>query len=184
VDIKGVRLYEFRGNMTGERRREILATIQRKPGITFRALARELGLGIGDLQYHLARLEKEGRVFSRKVGRRRYIFPGRMEEDAQRLLIAISTETRRNILLLLMNRPMMQKELAEALGISQPTINYHMSELLKLGVVRAEKKGRNVIYTLAYDPETVLRLVNEYRPGLWDKLADGLIDLLAGGGWE
>jgi predicted transcriptional regulator len=167
-----------------ERRNEILLAIETKPGITFRELARELGVGIGDLQYHLHRLEKEGKVFSKKVGKKRYIFPKGLEDEAQRLLIAISTETRRKILLRLMNGPMSQKELSEGLGISQPTVSYHMGELVKLGIVKAERSGKNVIYTLEYDPEAIARLIRDYRPGLWERLADNLIDLLAGLGDE
>ncbi len=109
-----------------ERRNEILKRIQDRPGITFRELARELGIGIGDLQYHLHRLEKERRVFSRKFGKRRYIFPEGFEKDLQRLIIAISTGTRRRILLLLMDGPLSQSEIARKLGISQPTVSYHM----------------------------------------------------------
>ena len=165
-----------------ERRNEILNYIRNRPGVTFRELSRELKLGIGDLQYHLGRLEKEGKVFSRKVGRRRYIFPAGFEEEAQRLLMAISTETRRKILLLLLERPMNQGEIAENLGVSQPTISYHMRELEKLGVVKARREGKSVVYSINYDPETLVRLIKEYRPGLWDRLADSLIDLLAGMG--
>ena len=165
-----------------ERRNEILNYIRNRPGVTFRELARELKLGIGDLQYHLGKLEKEGKVFSRKVGRRRYIFPAGFEEEAQRLLMAISTETRRKILLLLMEGEMNQGEIAEKLGVSQPTISYHMRELEKLGVVKARREGKSVVYSINYDPETLVRLIKEYRPGLWERLADSLIDLLAGMG--
>ncbi|AIU69079.1 regulatory protein [Thermococcus eurythermalis] len=165
-----------------ERRKEILNYIRNRPGITFRELARELGLGIGDLQYHLGKLEKEGQVFSRRAGRRRYIFPAGFEEDAQRLLMAISTETRRQILLLLMKGPMSQGEIAEKLGVSQPTVSYHMKELEKLGIVRAERTGKSIIYRINYDPEALVRLIREYRPTLWERLADGLIDFLAGVG--
>ncbi len=165
-----------------ERRNEILNYIRNRPGVTFRELARELKLGIGDLQYHLGKLEKEGKVFSRKVGRRRYIFPAGFEEEAQRLLMAISTETRRKILLLLMEGEMNQGEIAEKLGVSQPTISYHMRELEKLGVVKARREGKSVVYSINYDPGTLVRLIKEYRPGLWERLADSLIDLLAGMG--
>ncbi|WP_457742308.1 winged helix-turn-helix transcriptional regulator, partial [Thermococcus sp.] len=112
-----------------ERRKEILKTITQKPGITFRQLARELGIGIGDLQYHLRKLERDGVVFSKKLGKRRYIFPQGFEEEAQKLLIAISTESRRKILLLLMEGPMSQGEIASLLKLSQPTVSYHMGEL-------------------------------------------------------
>ncbi|WP_297534960.1 metalloregulator ArsR/SmtB family transcription factor [Thermococcus sp.] len=161
-----------------ERRNEILDQIRRRPGVTFRELARELGIGIGDLQYHLHKLEKEGKVFSKKIGRRRYIFPAGFEEEAQRLVIAISTETRRRILLQLMEGPKSQGELAERLGVSQPTISYHMGELEKLGIVEVVREGRSVIYRLKHDPTLIARIIRDYRPSLWEKLADNLIDLL------
>jgi len=167
-----------------ERRDEILNAIRAEPGITFRELARKLGLGLGDLQYHLRKLEDEGEIFSRRVGKRRYIFPQGLEEDAQKLLIAISTETRRKILLRLMEGPLDQKTLSRAVGVSQPTVSYHMGELVKLGIVEAERRGRNVVYRLSYDPEVVARLIREYRPGMLERLADGLIDLLTGIGGE
>ena len=167
-----------------ERRSEILHHIQGKPGITFRELARELGIGIGDLQYHLYRLEKEGKVFSRKIGKRRYLFPADFEEKAQRLLIAISTETRRRILLLLMEGPLTQSEIAKRLGLSQPTVSYHIGELVKLGIVDARKEGKSVTYNLSYDPRIIARVIREYRPSLWEKLADNLIDMLTGMGDE
>ncbi len=165
-----------------ERRNEILETIKNKPGITFRALARELGLGIGDLQYHLRKLEREGKVFSRKIGKRRYLFPSGFEEEAQRLLIGISTESRRRILLLLLKGPLSQSEIAASLGLSQPTVSYHMGELKKLGIVKAEGRGRSLVYSLNYDPETVARVIREYRPSIWENLADSLIDFLTGMG--
>jgi len=165
-----------------ERRNEILEAIKGKPGITFRALARELGLGIGDLQYHLQKLEKEGRVFSKKVGKRRYLFPSGFEEEAQKLLIAISTESRRRILLLLLKGPLSQSEIAASLDLSQPTVSYHINELKKLGIVSADEKGRNVTYQLKYNPKTIARVIKEYRPSIWDNLADNLIDILTGMG--
>jgi len=167
-----------------ERRNDILDKIHEKPGITFRELARELGIGIGDLQYHLYRLEKEGMVFSKKVGKRRYIFPRGLEDEVQRLLIAISTETRRKILTLLIEGSLSQGEIAKRLGLSQPTVSYHMGELMKLGIVTAEKDGKSVIYSLNYDPGMIVRIIREYRPSLWHKLADSLIDLLTAMGDE
>ncbi len=167
-----------------ERRKEILSAIRERPGTTFRELARELGIGIGDLQYHLYRLEKEGLVVSKRVGRRRYLFPRGLEGEAQRLLIAISTETRRKILLLLMEGEMTQGEIARRLNLSQPTVSYHMGELVKLGIVKSRKDGRSVSYSLSYDPATIARVVKNYRPSLWERLADNLIDLLTSMGDE
>ncbi len=159
-------------------RRRVLEYIRKNPGITFRKLADELNLGIGDLQYHLYKLEKEGEIFSRKMGGRRYLFPKDMEGEYQRLLIAISTETRRKIMLLLTSGEKSQSELAESLGLTQATVNHHMKELLKLNVVKSRKEGRKVIYELNCDVDTLMRIVQEYRPKIWEKWAEQLVDML------
>ncbi len=39
-----------------------------------------------------------------------------------------------------------QKDIASLLGVSSPTVNYHMDGLLKQGIVRAERKGIRVCY--------------------------------------
>ncbi|NJE09047.1 metalloregulator ArsR/SmtB family transcription factor [Thermococcus sp. M39] len=159
-------------------REEILQYIRQNPGITFRRLADELGIGIGNLQYHLHQLEKEGLIFSKKLGGKRYIFPKEFEKKYEPLLIAISNETQRKILLLLAERDMNQREIAKRLKLTQATINYHMNTLSKLGLIEKRKEGRNVVYSLKCDIEVIIRVISEYRPKLWDKLADRLIDLM------
>ncbi len=159
-------------------REEILQYIYKNPGITFRRLAEELGIGIGNLQYHLYQLEKENKIVSKKLGGKRYIFPKEFEKEYEPLLIAISNETQRKILLLLAEREMNQREIAEKLRLTQATINYHMNVLNKLGLIDRRKQGRNVVYSLKCDIEVIVRVISEYRPKLWDKLADKLIDLM------
>ncbi|GEM_PF-438489 len=140
-----------------------------KPGITFRKLADGLNLGIGDLQYHLYKR----RYIFKKNGGRRYLFPRDMEGEYQRLSIAISTETRRKIMLLLTSGEKSQSELAESLGLTQATVNHHIKELLKLGVVKSRKEGRKIIYELNCDVDTL----QEYRPKIWEKWAEQLVEL-------
>ncbi len=159
-------------------RRKVLEHIRKNPGISFRKLAEELNLGIGDLQYHLYKLEKSGEVFSRKMGGRRYLFPKDMEGEYQKMLIALSTETRRKIMLLLAGGEKNQSELAEELGLTQATVNHHMKELLKLGIVKSRKEGRRVIYSLNCDVDTMMRIVREYRPKIWERWAEQLVDML------
>ncbi|WP_075057464.1 winged helix-turn-helix transcriptional regulator [Thermogymnomonas acidicola] len=58
-------------------REDISEAIRKNPGIHFRELQRMLGLAVGQLEYHLYRLEVEGgRIFSRQDGRYRRYFPG------------------------------------------------------------------------------------------------------------
>ncbi|WP_461865699.1 ArsR/SmtB family transcription factor [Thermococcus sp.] len=66
-----------------------------------------------------------------------------------------------------------QSELAESLDLTQATVNHHIKELLKLGVVKSRKEGRNVIYELNCDVDTL----QEYRPKIWEKWAEQLVEL-------
>lgn len=161
-----------------ETRRRVLEYIQKNPGVTFRKLAEELNLGIGNLQYHLNVLEKNGLIKSRKVGGKRYIFPAEFEKEYEALLQVISNKTQRKILLLLATGSKTQTEIAKKLNLTQATINYHMKILSKNNIVERERDGKNVVYTLNYDINTIIRVISEYRPSLWDKLSDSLITLL------
>jgi len=160
------------------RRKEIFQIIKQNPGITFRQLVREVGTGIGDVQHHLHILEEEGLVVSRRLGKRRYIFPSSFERDWEKIMIALSTKTRRKILLNLSNGPKTQSELAREVGVTQPTISYHLKFLLKLGVVEEKREGRGTVYTLSLDPEMIKRILSEYEDGIIGRLSEGLIELL------
>jgi len=50
--------------------------------------------------------------------------------------------------------------------------------------VDARKEGKSVTYNLSHDPRIIARVIREYRPSLWEKLADNLIDMLTGMGDE
>jgi predicted transcriptional regulator len=48
--------------------------ILNSPGVHLRKLCRELGLAMGDTQYHLSILEKEGRIKSMIIGNHRHYY--------------------------------------------------------------------------------------------------------------
>ncbi|AIF70315.1 hypothetical protein PAP_09700 [Palaeococcus pacificus DY20341] len=164
-------------NMTSTRE-HILQYIKENPGITFRRLVEDLNLGIGTVQYHLSVLEKENLIISKKIGGKRYIFPKEFEKEYEPLIRAISTSTQRKILLLLSEGKKNQSEIASLLKLSQATVNYHMNQLEELNLIKKNRRGRQVIYEANFDVETLVRVISEYRPKLWDKLADRLIDLM------
>ncbi|KPU63333.1 regulatory protein [Thermococcus sp. EP1] len=158
-------------------RERVLEHITKNPGITFRKLAQELEMGIGNLQYHLRHLEREKKIVAKKLGGRKYIFPADFSESYKPLMIAISNESQRKILILLAEDEKNQHELAEKLNLTPSTINYHMERLEALGLVRKIKHGKNVIYQPNYDKDVLIRIIREYKPKIWDRLADKLIDL-------
>ena len=61
---------------------------------------------------------------------------------------ALADPTRRKILDLLRKGDKNAGEIAEQFSISKPSISHHLNTLREAGLVDAEKKGQNVIYSL------------------------------------
>ena len=69
-------------------------------------------------------------------------------EPAQ-LFRALADETRLKIVKMLSEKEMCVEELMAALGLAQATMSHHLHVLKEAGLVQAEKRGRNVYYSLA-----------------------------------
>lgn len=61
---------------------------------------------------------------------------------------ALDDPTRRKILEMLRERDMTAGEIAEAFNISKPSISYHLDLLKQAELVRSEKQGQFVTYSL------------------------------------
>ncbi len=61
---------------------------------------------------------------------------------------ALSDPVRLKIVEILKEGDLTQKELRERIGISQPSLSYHMDRLTRAGIVIAVRRGRNVMYSL------------------------------------
>jgi DNA-binding transcriptional ArsR family regulator len=65
-----------------------------------------------------------------------------------RVFKALSDPTRRRVLQLLRQRPMLAGELSEQFAVSKPTMSAHFSVLQEAGLIEAEKNGRTIVYRL------------------------------------
>jgi len=65
-----------------------------------------------------------------------------------RVFKALSDPTRRRVLQLLRERPMLAGELSERFAVSKPTMSAHFSVLQEAGLIEAEKSGRTIVYRL------------------------------------
>ena len=61
---------------------------------------------------------------------------------------ALADPTRRRVLQLLRERPMMAGELSDHFTVSKPTMSAHFAVLQEAGLVEAEKNGRTIVYRL------------------------------------
>ena len=62
--------------------------------------------------------------------------------------VALADETRREILALLRGGSRTAGEIAEQFHLSKPTISHHFKVLRAAGLVRAERRGTTIVYTL------------------------------------
>ena len=153
--------------------------IQNFPGSHLRKISKELSLGMGDTQHHLNILENTGFVKSRRISIYKvYYDVSVFEERHESILAVLQQETPRSILLYLIENPgASQGEIAAHVGFSAPTVNWHMSRLMQIGLVESRKDGRFVKYVIVGDLKEITQLLKSYYPTIWNKLSNRLVDL-------
>jgi ArsR family transcriptional regulator len=107
---------------------------------------------------------RDGQEVVMVYGARPAAQPGTAPIDAQavRVLKALADETRLRILQMLAERPLYGQQLADALGVSHPTISHHMAQLRIAGLTRTElAEDGNKTYSVR--PETIEELSAELR---------------------
>lgn len=162
----------------GGTRREIYDYIKAHPGTHEREIEKELGIATGDLRYHLNKLKKADLISTWGSGTK-FIFPSNLFGEKQEVLLGLLTqETPREILLCIMRHPgIAQKDLADELRLSAPTIWWHMDRLLRLGVVGRKKSGKSVSYEVIVRRDEVLNFIVRYHPTIWERWASRMHDI-------
>jgi len=77
------------------------------------------------------------------------------EVDTVQFGKALADETRQKIMHLCCCQLLNVSEIVEALDVAQPTVSHHLRILREAGLVRVERKGKLVFYTL--DQEQLAR---------------------------
>ena len=74
---------------------------------------------------------------------------------------ALADPTRRKILTLLKAQDLNAGEIAEQFNMTKPSISHHLSILKQAELVRSQKHGQNIVYTLNISVfEEILQLVS------------------------
>jgi outer membrane protein assembly factor BamB/DNA-binding MarR family transcriptional regulator len=123
------------------------------PGDNYNSIRDALELSNGIVAHHLHTLEREGLVQSMRDGMYRRFFPANAKlppEDEghfniQKRIVAVIRD----------NPGISQKEIALKVGVSSPTVNYHVSVLSTARMIRIEKFGRRTrCFVLESQPPT------------------------------
>lgn len=149
------------------------------PGCYLRQIRRELEISMGTTQYHTDLLEKAGRLTSSRHGLyKHYFVSGVFHDDEKNLLGIFGHETARDILLFIAERRNpTQSEIAKGIGVSAPSISWHVKRLVESHVISEVTEGKYKRYGLRGDPQRLVSLMKSYFPSLWDKWSDRLAEM-------
>jgi predicted transcriptional regulator len=144
------------GYLEVETRRLVLDLVREKPGLHMREIARRLELSTSLVEYHLRALMGDEMINSMKEGGYRRFYPG----DDLRDRIKLTREQKRKlnllrqkvpleiICLLLDTSPLQHREIGEQMDIGGSTLSYHLNKLVKAGLLRKVRAGKDKGYHL------------------------------------
>ena len=124
---------------------EILGYLKAKPGANYSELKRILDLNDGSLVHHLKILDREEKIYSKKLGKYKLFYVSTYRRKAS-IGSFLTPFHKRLIELIDMEPGIIPKKLAKVLDRSQPDISYHLSELTRNGFLEKKKKGRHTHY--------------------------------------
>lgn len=129
-------------------RHEILGYLKAKPGANYSELKRNLDLNDGSLVHHLRVLEREEKVYSKKMGKYKLFYVTAYRRESS-IADYISPLQMRILDLINKNPGIVPKKLSKILDRSQTDMSYHLSELSRNGLLEKRKKGRHIHYYLS-----------------------------------
>ena len=156
-----------------ETRAAIRHHVERHPGVHFRALVRELDLAPGQVQYHLRRLRRGGRLVREEYGGRTHFFTPNHDEATRRQLAVLRRETAREALEAIASRSTRRPAtVAEELGIARSTLEWHLSSLVEEGLLEKRHRADGTVELAPTDPDLVARRLAAVEPTVPDRLVD------------
>lgn len=157
---------------------KVLQFIQRKPGSHLRQIKRELGMAMGTIQYHLALLEKQGKIISERQNFRKFYFPvGLFVDDQRNILKIIKQDTAREILLFIIEKKNpTQHEIVDKIQISAASVSWHLDRLKKVGMIYEKRDGKYKQYYLKINLTDIIQLIKSYHPTIWEQWSGRLIE--------
>jgi len=156
--------------------------IKNHPGSHLRKISKELDITPSDTQYWCNRLANTALVRSRRLGLYRTYYPASILGERHEHILAILQQKTPSIIVLYLieNSGASQRDIAQHTGFAAATISWHMSRLIKFGLVYSSKKGKFVKYYIRGDIADLIILLKSYYPSIRDKLSDRLSELFLG----
>lgn len=130
-----------------QNREVILNCIKENPGIYSREIIKNTQLANGVVQYHLSKLEKDGKIRSDKRTRYKRYYSVGIKEEEYPIIANLRKETKQKLLFAVLssNDPCFN-DVIEKISKSPSTISWNLSGLVKDGVLEKVTKGGKQVY--------------------------------------
>jgi predicted transcriptional regulator len=138
--------------LTSVIRNTLYSLIRSRPGISFVDLLQETGISRGALTYHLTLMRISGKIVPLEDHGITGYFEnsGKYDRNEQKILKYLHQDTDRLILFTLARNPLLsRRDFEKVLGVSGPTVSWHMKRLIDDGLLSIRKDGRFSRYILA-----------------------------------
>jgi predicted transcriptional regulator len=122
-------------------RGQIYQYIKRNPGETYSTIKKELDLKNGTLTHHLKIMEKGGLIHSARNGLFRHFYPKEM--PIPKTIFRLN-HAQQDIVWVVKGDPgINQVVLAERIGLTPATVDYHLGFLIDADIIHTKKKGNS-----------------------------------------
>jgi predicted transcriptional regulator len=154
--LLGVRRLTKRRVLDHEGRKIIYELVQENPGIQLAAIMDATRMNRGTVRYHLNRLETTGKITYISVSGRLMYYDnnGAYTDMEKKIIWHLKSDSRAKILFYLLESPTgTRHEISEAVGVSGPTVTWHMYRLFNDEIATQQKDGKFTRYLM--NPEAV-----------------------------
>jgi DNA-binding transcriptional ArsR family regulator len=157
-------------------RKHIYDFVSSSPGCHLRELQRRLGIPLGTLEYHLKYLvDREYLSIRDEGGYKRYYPVGTMRSVDKNILSLLRQDIPRRLVMHLLLHPNSKfGDLAERFDVAPSTLSFHVTKLLKAGIVSKTRQGRETTYKVENEHEVAMVLI-AHRRSFLDVLVDSFV---------
>lgn len=145
----------------------ILKYILNNPGCSVSDINRQQKIPRGTTRYHIRRLEKEGKIVLRKVGKYLRIYPDSpsVDEDEKSLLHYIRNTNYRKILCMILNKGgVTNSEISRKCGMDRSLTYRYLKRLLSNNIVSSYYEGKTKGYYIKKEIGPVLTTLLTNHP--------------------
>ena len=157
-------------------RKKIFDFVSNSPGCHLREIQRRLEIPLGTLEYHLKYLvDNEYLSIRDEGGYKRYYPVGKMRSVDKDILSLLRQDIPRRLVMYLLLHPSSKfGDIASKFDVAPSTLSFHITKLLKAGIVSKTRLGRETTYKVENEHE-VARVLIAHRRSFLDVLVDSFV---------